>query len=188
MPVLRSIDTRLCANRQWQRVARISLPRLPLACLSSVTVTAEAASASQSSAGEDSDFIDFQHARDSVFPIYLASLRAEVVVLDAGVDQLVSPGPSSISRLRLLAGSVSGHRWIDETTEYPESLCPMSALPPLERRRSPLRRALPHLPNRWAPTKKFNCTARILANVRQSRFFRLSPKHQHAKHKGLPYR
>ncbi len=47
---------------------------------------------------------------------------------------LVCPRPSSISHVRLIAGTVSGHLRIDETTEYPESLCPMSVLPPLERR------------------------------------------------------
>jgi hypothetical protein len=62
---------------------------------------------------------------------------------------LVCPGPSSISHARLIAGSVSGHLWIDETTEYPESLCPMSALPPLERRGPSLRRALPLLPRSY---------------------------------------
>ena len=80
------VSIRGCAlTARGQRVARISLPRLPLAGLSKWHFTAQAVSASQSSAGEDSDFIDFQHARYSVFPIYLASLRAEVVVLDAAV-------------------------------------------------------------------------------------------------------
>jgi len=63
--------------------------------------------------------------------------------------QLVCPGPSSISRVRLGASSVSGHLWFDETTEYPESLCPMSALPSLERRGPSLRRALPLLPRSY---------------------------------------
>ncbi len=58
---------------------------------------------------------------------------------------LVCPGPSSISHIRLIAGTVFGHLWIDETTEYPESLCPMSVLPSLERRGPSLRRALPLL-------------------------------------------
>ena len=58
---------------------------------------------------------------------------------------LVCPRPSSISHVRLIAGTVSGHLWIDETTEYPESLCPMSVLPSLERRGPSLRRALPLL-------------------------------------------
>src|SRR6202008_1509410 len=43
--------------------------------------------------------------------------------------QLVCPVPSSIPRVSLVATYVSGHLWFDETTESPESLCPMSALP-----------------------------------------------------------
>ena len=58
---------------------------------------------------------------------------------------LVCPGSSSISHVRFIAGAVSGALGINETTEYPESLCPMSALPPLERREPSLRRALPLL-------------------------------------------
>ena len=43
---------------------------------------------------------------------------------------------------RLTAGSVSGRRADDETAKCPESLCPMSALPPSERRAPPPRRTL----------------------------------------------
>ena len=62
---------------------------------------------------------------------------------------MVCPGPSSISRVRFIAGSVSGPLGINQTTEYPESLCPMSALPSWERRGPSLRRALPLLPRSY---------------------------------------
>lgn len=59
--------------------------------------------------------------------------------------RLVCPGPSSTIHLRLVAGTESGHPWIDGTAKYPESLCPMSVLPPWERRSTPLGRELPLL-------------------------------------------
>ena len=58
---------------------------------------------------------------------------------------LVCSRPSSISHVRLIAGCESGHLGFDDTTEYLESLCPMLALPPWERRGPSLQRALPLL-------------------------------------------
>ena len=91
--------------------------------------------------------------------------------------QLVCPGPSSISRLRLLAGAVSGHLRIDETTEYPESLRPMSALPPLERRGPSLGRALPLLPRSYGLMRqsRYLSSTSALASLVESSQVAISP-------------
>ena len=90
---------------------------------------------------------------------------------------LVCPGPSSISRIRLIAGSVSGHLRIDETTEYPESLCPMSVLPPLERRGPSLRRALPLLHRSYGLMRRSRhlSPASALASLAESLQVAISP-------------
>ena len=91
--------------------------------------------------------------------------------------QLVCPGPSSISRVRLSASSVSGHLWFDGTTEYPESLCPMTALPSLERRCPSLRRALPLLPRSYGLMRQSRhlSPASALASLAESSQVAISP-------------
>jgi len=91
--------------------------------------------------------------------------------------QLVCPGPSSISRVRLSASSVSGHLGFDETTEYPESLCPMSALPSWERRGPSLRRALPLLPRSYGLMRQSRhlSPASALASLAESSQVAISP-------------
>jgi hypothetical protein len=60
---------------------------------------------------------------------------------------MVCPGCSSISYVGSLSALCPTAPLTDGTTKYPESLCPVSALPPLGRRGPSPRRALP-LPHR----------------------------------------
>jgi len=72
---------------------------------------------------------------------------------------------------------VSGHLRIDETTEYPESLCPMSALPPLERRGPSLGRALPLLPRSYGLMRqsRYLSSTSALASLVESSQVAISP-------------